>query len=86
MNTTKTMTKSTFDVDVATLSLGVAKPILRDLYAAVQGTSVSGIAAGAASQQGIAAGVVSQRPRVIAFTTQNFADGVGRSVSWSPPV
>ena len=78
METTKTMTQL-MSQDVRALSLSAACPFLGDQVVAVQGTGVS--VAGAA------------RPvcdRAFAstsiLTTPIFADGVGRSVPWRPPV
>lgn len=97
METTKTMTEPMSFNDAIVLSLCAARPILGDQVASLKGTGVSGSvsASGARVLGGVPAmkfgtdGAMGTRrlvrDRAIA-TTPIFADGVGRSVTWRPPV
>lgn len=93
---TNTMTEPMSSIDV-TLSLCAARPILGDQLAAIKGTSASGsvgvrdarVLGGVPSIKsgvaGSAGDVRRERDRAFAIIP-NFADGVGRSATWRPPV
>lgn len=98
MNTTKTMTDPMHSIDMVTLSLCAARPILRDQVAAVQGTGVStsvsvgdarllgGVPSIKSGMAGVA-GDVSVRDRAYATSfAPIFADGVSRSAPGRPLV
>lgn len=100
METMKNQMQRTSDLGVAALSLCAARPILSEQLAAVKGTSVSGtvgiddarVLSGVpsikAGEAVVAGDVRPTRDRAYAITTtiQKFADGVGSSVTWRPPV